>query len=124
MLTFTSTTQGQTSDAPPELSSNSNPTEVIPNDVTSKSGILESRPSSAYRSSSLPPSPNPAITTTIPPPSQSTRDTAAHSNVSTSQTPVLQNVTTLIMETASVPGKTNKIKPNLILKTICHLLVY
>ncbi|XP_065125028.1 uncharacterized protein [Paramisgurnus dabryanus] len=108
MLLHFSVIKGQTSDAPPDLRSNSNPTEVIPNvHVTSKIIILESRPSSAYRSSSLPPSPNPEITTTIPPPSQSTRDPTEHSKISTSQTPALQNVTTLIMETASVPAATN-----------------
>ncbi|XP_055058879.2 uncharacterized protein [Misgurnus anguillicaudatus] len=104
MLLHFSVIKGQTSDAPPDLTFNSNPTEVIPNVVTSKSVLLESRPSLAYQSSSLPSSPNPEITTTIPPSSQSTIDNATHSNISTSQTPALQNVTTLIMETASVPA--------------------
>ncbi|XP_065125038.1 uncharacterized protein [Paramisgurnus dabryanus] len=112
MLLHFSVIKGQTSDAPPDLRSNSNPTEVIPNvHVTSKIIILESRPSSAYRSSSLPPSPNPEITTTIPPPSQSTRDPTEHSKISTSQTPALQNVTTLIMETASVPATNGSSTP-------------
>lgn len=112
MLLHFSVIKGQTSDAPPDLSFNSNPTEVIPNvQVTSKSVLLESRPSLAYRSSSLPPSPNPEITTTTPPPSQSTSDTTEHSKISTSQTPALQNVTTFIMETASVPATNGSSTP-------------
>lgn len=98
--------------------------EVIPTDhVTLKSVILESGSSSAYQNSSLSPSPKPEITPTASPPSRANSETAAHSNISTSQTPELEDVTTLTMQAASAPGKNNTIKPNLIQKTICHLLV-
>lgn len=124
MQSLSISSQGQTSDAPPDVSSVTLLNDVIPTDhVTSKSVVLESRSSSAYQNSSLSPSPKPEITPTASPPSQPNSETAAHSNISTSQTPELEDVTTLMMEAASAPGKNNTIKPNLIPKTICHLLI-
>lgn len=123
MQIFSISPQGQTSNAPPDVSSITALNEVIPTDhVTLKSVYLESQ-SLAYQNTSLSPSPKPEITPTASPPSRANSETPVHGNSSTSQTPELEDVTTLMMEAASAPGKNNIIKPNLIPKTICQLLV-
>lgn len=104
MQIFSTSPQGQKTDSPPVASTLLN--EVDPKDhVTSKSDILESRPSTAY--------PPPTdfsmgeVTPTVPPPSQPPNDTSLSPAIS--QTPATQDVTTLNTETASEPGKTNQI---------------
>ncbi|XP_056598818.1 uncharacterized protein si:ch73-344o19.1 [Triplophysa dalaica] len=96
--------KGQTSNVPPDVSSITALNEVIPTDhVTLKSVYLESQ-SLAYQNSSLSPSPKPEITPTASPPSRANSETAVHGNISASQTPELEDVTTLMMEAASAPA--------------------
>lgn len=123
MQTFSTSPQGQTTDSSPDVRSTLN--EVTPkNPMTSASDILESRATTAYqRVSSASADFTTEVTPTVPPPSKSSKDAVVHNDTSPSpaisQTPALQEVTTLNTDTASGPGKTNTIKPNLIAKAIC-----
>ncbi|KAF4116839.1 uncharacterized protein si:ch73-344o19.1 [Onychostoma macrolepis] len=108
MVLHLSIIKGQTTGSSPDVRSPLN--EVRPkNRTTSESDILESRATTAYQSVS---SPSADITTevtpTVPPPSQSSKDAVVHNDTSPlpaiSQTPALQDVTTLNTDTASVPG--------------------
>ncbi|XP_016358807.1 putative GPI-anchored protein PB15E9.01c [Sinocyclocheilus anshuiensis] len=109
IVLHSSVIKGQTMDSSPDVRSPLN--EVTPKDrMTSESDILESRASTAYQSVS---SPSTNLSTdevrpTVPSPSQSSRDAVVHNDTSPSsaisQTPELQDVTTLNMDTASVPG--------------------
>lgn len=114
--------QGQATDSSPDVRSPLN--EVRPkNRMTSESDILESQATTAYQSVSSPSADfRTEVTPTVPPPSQSSKDTVVHTSPSpaVSQTPALHDVTTPNTDTASVPGKTNTIKPNLIAKAICR----
>ncbi len=122
MQIFSTSPQGQTPDSFPDVRSPLN--EVSPkNHMTSVSDILESRATTAYQSVSSPSADfRTEVTPTGPPPSQSPKHAVVYTSPSPaiSQTPALQDVTTLNTDTASVPGKTNTIKPNLITKAICR----
>ncbi|XP_043117103.1 flocculation protein FLO11 [Puntigrus tetrazona] len=102
MVLHSSVIKGQTTDSSTDARSALN--EVTPtNRVTSESGILGSRATTSYRSVSSPSADfTTEVTPTVPPPSQSSKDTSPSPAVS--QTPALQEVTTLDADTASVPG--------------------
>lgn len=124
MQTFSTSPQGQATDSSPDVRSPLN--EVRPkNHMTSERDILESRATTVYQSVSSPSVDfTTQVTSTVPPPSQSSTDAVVHNDTSPSpaisQTPALQDVTTLNTDAASVPGKTNAIKPNLIVKAFCR----
>lgn len=125
MQIFSTFPQGQTTDSSPTMRSPLNKVR-LKDRINSESDILESQASTAYQSVSSPSTNFSAdeVTPTVPSPSQSSRDAVVHDDTSLSsaisQTPELQDVTTLNTDTASVPGKTNTIKPNLIANAICH----
>ncbi|XP_067310331.1 uncharacterized protein si:ch73-344o19.1 [Pseudorasbora parva] len=103
MVLLLSVIKGQTTDSSPGMSSLLN--EVLPEDrVTSKSDILESRPSTTHQSVSSAPTDlsSGEVTPTAAPPSQPSNDTSPSPAIS--QTPALQDVTTLNTDTASEPG--------------------
>lgn len=111
MLLRLSIIKGQTTDSSPDVRSTLN--EVTPkNPMTSASDILESRATTAYqRVSSASADFTTEVTPTVPPPSKSSKDAVVHNGTSPSpaisQTPALQEVTTLNTDTASGPGSSN-----------------
>ncbi|XP_026062665.1 uncharacterized protein PB18E9.04c [Carassius auratus] len=107
MVLHLSIIKGQTTDSSPDMRSTLN--EVTPkNRMTSASDILESRATSAYQSVSSPAADfTTDVTPTVPPPSKSSKDAVVHNDSSPSppisQTPALQEDTTLKTDTASGP---------------------
>ncbi|KAK2901326.1 hypothetical protein Q8A67_009441 [Cirrhinus molitorella] len=105
MVLHLSVIKGQITDSSADVRSPLNEDRMI-----SESDILESRVTTAYQSASSPLADfsTTEVTPTVPPSSQSSKDAVVHNDTSPSpaisQTPALQDVTTLNTDTASAPG--------------------
>ncbi|XP_050991319.1 mucin-7 [Labeo rohita] len=107
MVLHVSVIKGQTTDSSADVRAPLNE-----HRMTSESDILESRATTAYQSVSSPSADfsTGEVTPSVPPPSQSSKDAVVHNDTSPSpaisQTPALQDVTTLNTDTASAPAST------------------
>ncbi|XP_073704252.1 uncharacterized protein [Garra rufa] len=105
MVLHVSVIKGQTTDSSADVRSPLNEDRMTP-----ESDISKSQATTAYQRVSTPSEDfsTAEVTPTVPPPSQSSKDAIVHNDTSPSpgisQTPALQDVTTLNTDTASAPG--------------------